>query len=185
MNIKNLIQEMELKMYNDKNFIDAIILRNVDYKIIKLNDTKLQVFKNGFICRLFGKRWNKHYWKPVKNSGNNIEGYNQIRLNNKLYLRQRIMGYTFFNLDINDLTKYMDHKNNNRLHNDIENLRIVSCEQNQYNRYNTKGYTYIKKNDRYISNIRVNKKNYYLGCYKTPEEARQAYLQAKEKYHIY
>ena len=55
------------------------------------------------------------------------------------------MGNTFLNLDINDLTKYMDHINNNRLHNDVKNLRIVSCEKNQYNRYNTKGYTYIKK----------------------------------------
>jgi hypothetical protein len=47
---------------------------------------------------------------------------------------------------------------------------------------NAKGYT--KRKNKWIAQIKLDYKNIYLGSYNTEEEARQAYLLAKEKYHI-
>ena len=65
----------------------------------------------------------------------------------------------------------------------MNNLRIVSCHENQFNR-NGKGYDFDKRINRYASYITLNSKKIHLGMFDTKEEAHQAYLQAKEKYHI-
>ena len=77
----------------------------------------------------------------------------------------------------------LDHINRVRNDNRISNLRSVTHSQNMFN-YNAKGYSYHKRLNKFCSHIQFNKKRMNLGCYKTEEEARNAYLQAKEKYHI-
>ena len=80
----------------------------------------------------------------------------------------------------------IDHINGIRDDNRICNLRSVTRQQNQWNRKTAKGYykqTY-KDSIYYRSQIYVNTKQIYLGSYNTEEEAKQAYLNAKEKYHI-
>jgi hypothetical protein len=66
--------------------------------------------------------------------------------------------------------------------NKIDNLRAVTHQQNQHNRTTAKGYT--KHGNKFMSQIRLDNKNIYLGLYNTEQEARQAYLDAKEKYHL-
>ena len=63
----------------------------------------------------------------------------------------------------------------------MNNLRIVSNQQNQFNKQG-KGYYHI--DNRWRAIIRFNNKNIHLGYFNTKEEAHQAYLKAKEKYHI-
>jgi hypothetical protein len=78
----------------------------------------------------------------------------------------------------------IDHINGVRYDNRLCNLRSVTRQQNQWNRTTAKGYYWCNLKNRYKSQIGMNKKNIYLGYFKTEEEARQAYLNAKEKFHV-
>lgn len=75
----------------------------------------------------------------------------------------------------------IDHINGIRNDNRICNLRGVTKQQNHFNRTTAKGYT--KNKNKWQSEICVNKKTIYLGLFNTEEEARNAYLKAKEIYH--
>jgi hypothetical protein len=83
-----------------------------------------------------------------------------------------------------EVVKCIDHRNHCKTDNRIDNLRAVTQQQNQFNRKNVKGYSFCKKTNRYEARIIFNSKNIYLGCFNTPEEARQAYLDAKKIYHV-
>ena len=76
-----------------------------------------------------------------------------------------------------------DHINHNTLDNTRENIRIVTNQENNFNRKHPKGYHLDKRSQKYLARIRVNGKLKYLGLYKTRKEAHQAYLHAKKKYH--
>ena len=79
----------------------------------------------------------------------------------------------------------IDHVNGNPLNNRIENLRIVTNQQNNFNRKSSKGYRWHKQNKKWLSQIKINGKNKHLGCFESEEEAREAYLKAKEIYHLF
>ena len=83
-----------------------------------------------------------------------------------------------------EIIEQIDHINCNRSDNRICNLRSVNNQKNQWNRKTTKGYHWHKIKNKWCCNIRLNK-NIYLGCYDTEEEALNAYLDAKKKYHIF
>lgn len=79
--------------------------------------------------------------------------------------------------------KMLDHINRNTSDNRIDNLRIVTNQQNSFNKV-SKGYTWNKNLNKWQSQIKVNYKNIYLGLYETEEEAQQSYLLAKKQYHL-
>jgi len=78
----------------------------------------------------------------------------------------------------------IDHINHNTLDNRKENLRIVKPRENMWNLKNTKGYRWREYNKKWQSYIVINGKQKSLGYYITEEEAKQAYLDAKEIYHV-
>ena len=83
----------------------------------------------------------------------------------------------------------MYHININSLDNRIENLRVVTSQQNVFNKVKRngvkiKGYSWDKENNNWRARIRLNKKLINLGSFTEEADARQAYLTAKEKYHI-
>lgn len=78
----------------------------------------------------------------------------------------------------------IDHINGIRNDNKIYNLRSVTRNQNQWNKKTSKGFFFNKIRNKYQSQIYLNNKKIYLGLFNTEEEAKNAYLQAKEKYHI-
>ena len=80
--------------------------------------------------------------------------------------------------------KEIDHINGIRDDNRICNLRSVTRQQNQWNRTTAKGYYLDKRTNKFNSQIYLNRKRIRLGYFNTEQEARTAYLQAKEKYHI-
>jgi hypothetical protein len=86
---------------------------------------------------------------------------------------------TYGNVDFIEL----DHDNRNRSDNRISNLRISNRNQQNQNRSGVKGYRFVEKLNKYQSRITFNNKQISLGYYDTKDEARQAYLIAKQKYH--
>ena len=130
------------------------------------------------------------YWRKVKYTINNATGYYYISLNHnyiqKNYLVHRVI-YKFNNPEWNMTytpDNEIDHFNNDKTNNNIENLRVVNRSENAQNRITTKGYYFHKRDKKYHARIKVNKKLHHLGTYDTEKEAREAYLIAKDKYHI-
>ena len=87
--------------------------------------------------------------------------------------------------DITDTSdnNFIDHINNNSLDNRIENLRILTHQQNQFNS-KAKGYSWAKRDKRWHAEIKLDYVTIHLGSFKEEADARNAYLEAKEKYHI-
>lgn len=82
-----------------------------------------------------------------------------------------------------------DHCDRNRLNNKKNNLRIVDRKCNATNRdigkNNTSGHigvSYHKQTQKWRANIGVNKKQLYLGCFDTYEQAVDAREKAEQKY---
>ena len=151
-------------------------------RLITLNDVKLLVYRNGMILRY--SEMNRYQlikgWSEVKGNINNV-GYVRIRLNGKSCKKHRIVGYAFLGLDINNSKQQIDHIDRNKLNNNMNNLRIVSHQENQFNKVSN-GYTI--RGNKYQVRIKLNHQETHIGTFDTKEEAHQAYLQAKEKYHI-
>jgi hypothetical protein len=91
--------------------------------------------------------------------------------------------YWLFNQDwdIYDKTMYVDHIDRNTRNNDISNLRLLNPQESKFNT-DSKGYSYRHK--KWMSRLMVDGKHMYLGTFDNEEDARNAYLDAKEKYHI-
>jgi hypothetical protein len=150
---------------------------------IELNGARLKVYEDGTIeTKQLTKHgtWTKN-WKKVKGAITNK--YKRHSINSKRYMTARIIGYAYLGLDINDTTQEIDHIDRNSLNNNLSNLRIVTREKNMWNR-NPKGYSFHKFSKKWFACINVNHNRIDLGYYDTEEEARQAYLEAKIKYHI-
>ena len=103
-------------------------------------------------------------------------GYCMKRKNKKLVRMHRIIMNPPDSMQV-------DHINGNRLDNRRCNLRIVTNQQNSWNRRDPKGYSWHKKANKWMAHIKVSYKDIYLGLFDTEEEARQAYLDAKQELH--
>ena len=148
---------------------------------VVVNSTTLRVYRNGDVFRRM--RGNGGYWRLVANTANHSDGYNTVGCAGISYMRHRIIAYAFLNLDIADVSKQIDHINGDRLCNNVDNLRIVSAQENQHNRTTAKGYHWRKDVNKWQAKIKLNHKTINLGYYHTPEEARAAYLAAKLIHH--
>ena len=78
----------------------------------------------------------------------------------------------------------IDHIDRNQLNNSIENLRVATNTQNQWNR-DVKGYCFNKASGKYRAQIRVDGKLKHLGLFVNEDDARNAYLIAKKIYHSF
>jgi hypothetical protein len=140
-----------------------------------IGDTHLKCYENGRIER-FHKQSKK--WKDVK--GGNME-YLSIEIENKMYQFHRII-YKAFNPEW-DLQSplQIDHINRDKKDNRIENLRLVTHQQNQFNT-NAKGYSRHPKIG-FGGHIQVNGKQ-ISKWFATEDEARVWYLEQKAIHHI-
>ena len=83
--------------------------------------------------------------------------------------------------------KFIDHRNGIRDDNHIENLRVVTNQQNCWNRHTTtKGYFWDKAMQKWRAYIKKDGVQKHLGYFDEDDEAgaAEAYLVAKKKYHI-
>ena len=163
---------------------------DTDFVETELNGVKLRVFKDGTIMRYYTMKprgcnivnigWNICNTKP---NGINQNGYCSIHLNKKHYKCHRIIAMVYLGLDINNTIQKVDHIDRCKTNNNVSNLNVVSSLENSYNT-NAKGYSWNKRDKIWKVHINVNKQRIYLGRFKDETEARNAYLEAKAKYHI-
>ena len=144
-------------------------------KFIELNGCKLCCFTNGHIYRVMANG------SMTFCKGSNNNGYLKTGLHYKNYLHHRIIGYAFKGLNIENTTLQIDHINHIRNDNRVNNLRIVTNQENQFN-HSGKGYRL--RGNKWEARLRFNGKDINLGYFETEEEARNAYLEGKTKYHI-
>jgi len=127
-----------------------------------------------------GQVVNKH-GKQIKK---NIKGYTtiQMKVAEKTFY---LYGHHFaWWSTYNECVFELDHINGIRNDNRIENLRSVTRSQNQWNRLTAKGYSLNRSKNKYEAHIKFNNKRKFLGLFETEKEARNAYLAAKQIYHV-
>lgn len=138
--------------------------------------------------KYMGYQYNYDTGIVINSSGNvvggNSHGYVQIstRIKSKnISIRvHQLAWYLYYNeIPYGEI----DHINRIRSDNRICNLRLVNHQQNNFNR-NSNGYCYHKKYNVYQAQIGINNKSIFLGNYNNSEDAHNAYLEAKKKYHI-
>ena len=164
-------------------------MQHEDFRVMVLNDTTMKVFRDGRIHTLFKYKDGREKWTDRAFTLSQA-GYPRVYLgskkNNKVrhfvhnvialcYLGEKPEGFQ------------TDHINSIRTDNRLENLQYITQQQNIQKRKtkdgrNVKGY-YLTKYGKYHAQIKLDSKKIYLGSYHTEEEARQAYIDAKLKYH--
>jgi hypothetical protein len=119
-------------------------------------------------------------------------GYCQIKLytdkKTKHFTIHRLVALTF--LENLDNKKEVDHMNNNKLDNNLTNLRWVTKSENQHNkkisRNNTsgvKGISLNKRINKWRARIMINNKTVYLGIYRDLIDAENAVKEARIRLH--
>lgn len=121
-------------------------------------------------------------------AGNNA-GYRRVSFDSKRYMAHRVAWlYVHGTWPAQDI----DHINGDRGDNRIANLRDVPNEINRENMRRPRGAATTsgllgvflhKQSGRWRARIQVKKKGIHIGMFDTPEEAHQAYLEAKRKLH--
>ena len=132
-----------------------------------------------------GYNLKKPRWNQLKLKTNK-EGYKLISIKPKQYLLHRVNYYAHnqtWNIHDSSPSNQVDHEDINNLNNNIENLRVVTHQENHFNR-KCKGYCWNKSRQKWRAQICVNGKKKHLGLFVLEEEAHQAYLEAKKILHI-
>ena len=164
-------------------------MEDEDFRVMVLNDSTMKVFRDGRIHTLFKYKDGREKW--TDRAFTLSHGYPRVFLDSRkknhkvrhfvhnvialCYLGEKPQGYQ------------TDHINSIKTDNRLENLQYITQQQNcqkrkTMNGRNVKGY-YLTKCETYKAQIKVDNKTFYLGTYDTEEEARQAYIDGKLKYH--
>ena len=148
---------------------------------IELNGRKLRCYECGKIESFYNNKWQELIkYKYTKKNG--YVSY-RISIRCKVYIISRVIAYAFLDLDIENPNQIIDHIDRDTSNNNMSNLRIVSTQQNSFNT-NAKGYCWCKDSNKWRARIVINYKHIQLGRFDTEDEAHQAYLTAKQKYHV-
>ena len=122
-------------------------------------------------------------------SSGQLKGYRRVALLGKRYLAHRLAWFY-----VNGLwpAEQIDHRNGDKADNHIANLRSVT---NQVNAENLRvvrrskrssellGVFFHAQSGRWRARLTVNRKGVHIGMFDTPEEAHQAYIEAKRIHH--
>ena len=132
-------------------------------------------------------RWTRHRWNAPKfrkiDTKVDAKGYIYPWIGGKRVPQHRIIASAFLGLDMSDTTIQVDHRNGIRHDNRLDNLRLVTPQQNQHNHTKAKGYSWNKQHNKWHAGIYLDRRKIHLGLFDVESEARQAYLDAKIIYH--
>ena len=117
-------------------------------------------------------------------------GYKRLKLKGKTYKQHRL---AWLYMEGYFPKEFIDHINGIKTDNRFCNLREATNTENQHNRikpssnssHNLIGITWNKEASKWCSRISVDKKRIHLGYFGDKENAHQAYLDAKRKYHTF
>ena len=150
----------------------------------------IRCYYDGTIERFQTKRGNrtliKPYWKIIKNVGHKPDGYNKIGINDKMYLRQRIIAFCYYgSFELDDVSVDVDHRDGNTINNCVENLKVGTHRQNCLNRKDAKNYSLVKNTNSWMVSVSIHGKKYYGGLFKIGEEEQRdiKIKEMKDKYH--
>ena len=112
-----------------------------------------------------------------------IHGYLSVNLSNKKIKRYKVhqlVAMAFLGHKPNGNVLVVDHINNDKLDNRLENLQVISNRENSYKtqeKYASKykGVSFNKNKKRWIARIQIDGKSKYLGMHRTEELASEAY----------
>ena len=157
-----------------------------------LGDRRLRLYPDGKItCRAImrGKETKKEKWYGV--TFYEVKGYLRcsIKVNGvkRMFSKHRLShlvrnpGWDIFDTSPNNC---IDHINHTRDDNSIENLRVVTNQQNHFNRSGVKGYSWNKSHNKWKARIVIDGKEEHIGYFDKEEDAAAAYLEAKARLHI-
>jgi len=150
-----------------------------DYEPSKNTLLKLFKYKDGNLFNKIDRHSRALKGQMVGSKCHN--GYLRLSIDYKSHQAHRLVWI----LHNGDIPKglFIDHINGIRDDNRIDNLRLVTKQENGFNDHKAKGYSWSKVSDKWESYIKVDYKKINLGLFDTESDARQAYLNAKEKYH--
>jgi len=115
------------------------------------------------------------------------EGYVRIVINHKKYIAHRLAWlYVYGKFPDNEI----DHINGIKFDNRIVNLRNATRSQNMFNKgiqknnkSGFKGVCFNKIKNKWQSHAKLNRKQYFLGYFETPDLASKAYQDFIIKHH--
>ena len=123
-------------------------------------------------------------WREAKGSVNK-NGYRYVEINKKSYSYHRVVYFLHnqkWKIHDSSTDNSIDHIDRDKLNNNIENLRVVTNQQNLWNQ-NAKGYCFNRARGKYVAQICVDYKLKHLGYFTNEQAARDSYLEAKMLLH--
>lgn len=108
----------------------------------------------------------------ILKSGISSNGYKTVMLKvkgvNKSMLVHQLVAESFLNHKPNGMSLVVDHVNDNKLDNRLENLQIVTTRFNSRKTQGSgsskyKGVSFVKKRNKWVASITVNGKQVFLG----------------------
>jgi hypothetical protein len=125
--------------------------------------------------------------QKIRKSHCDCKGYLSIALHHNKKRKQfkihQLIAMAFLNHVPCRYKLIIDHINNNRLDNRVENLQIVTarenCSKDKVNKSSEyTGVTWSKKSNKWLSSIRIGSKRKHLGSFSNEYDAHLAYQKA-------
>lgn len=164
----------------------------MEWKEVYYNDleTNIEVTRCGKVRRVHKKWMSTHklikYGEVDFSKLKKCKGYlligiyvNGLKLKKSTYVHQ-LVAAAFLDYKFQGHELVIDHIDSNKINNNLDNLRLITNRENCSKERTLKtnlpvGVWFDKTRNNYQCKIRINKKQYHLGRFKTIDEASQAY----------